>query len=1811
MSKHRTRTTTWDRLLSGILCLALVLGLLPAAGMIQTAWADEAEHWAYPYAEKLLEWGVMKDASDLRLDDQATRAEFVAMCNRAFGYKELGGTPFIDVPYTAWYAQDIDIAYNAGYFKGTSDNMASPEDTLTREQAAVLLARNLMLQETVGEVTAFTDGHALEDWSRGLIGAAAAEHMISGYEDGSFRPANNITRGELAAMLVRAVGNPVGAAGNHELVDVYGNVVINTSGVTLRDTVILGNLYITGGVGLGNVLLENITVLGRIVISGGGESDAAQSSVILRNVKAKELVVDSMIDQFVTISAYGITDIPLTSVRSNAYLEDNCGGAYGLKYIELAGESHTELQLAGEIKEVVNKTPNSLLQLVKGTAETITIDEKARNSQLVVGTDTRVDVLNLDVATLVTGDGIGEGDIIQLNIWANGCEVDILPAKVDIRPGLTAIIAGKVYGSSAASELSSEPRLMAGYPKADSLRPTQAEGMYSGNKPGTIYWAVSEMGSGSVSVEHLIKNPPYGGNIYKNNSGSIDASSRGAEYGRLISSLEPGGSYYISAVMVDERGNRSPLKVVSFTTPDDTRPAFTKEPYMSLISCETAQVTTMANKNCQLYWVLLPHDAAPPTTQNFMSGSFGGDYGHGSQSVVKNVLVSINVNSIRLQEKTDYDLYLWLRDFDGAMSSDVVHVVNKDTNKNSDPTFTTPDETAPVITGLSQIDYGTNDARLQFTVSETPVTLYWFVVTDSNESVIPAGSNMESLETQHKVKSAATAAIGTSSAIVIGGTKTAAGDVQDTYYIEPADFKAALDYGKWGTHAFKFYCVAEDGSKNFSAVRVITIRTLDTDPPHVWLEFTSALNENPRIDSDIKIVFDEEVQGGASAEYTFLELYERVVAYEKLGEGYKTDLTSAKNALAAQLAAHFQLWSTPRGGSAQQVTAKGDNQTNQNWVIDWHQATVKKESGNLIITVPNSGLNLDSGASYQFRLWNVCDLALDHNPIAVGDDGVTCVRTGGKASTSNSSTNSGVLPRLSFTTVYAQVEMRDKTGIVTSIQYQDSTSEKPYKDYRLDIVVDLVPESTEKVPESQVWDLIMWSDNIMQVDVYRKVLKDDGKDGADIPGQDWVKVSKDSASIHFDKVGQGNGLGANKEPKAQYDHVNGNLSDGLKKGFIYRYGIHITYMGNAEEDPKETPPDWDQLVVMRFSVIAGLEGGVNVVSVGVDRYYEEYKAKTDGNAITEIGVSNKNAMQESKIQCEWPFVDSRAPAFRSTYPKFAEETIGSNSFTMEVSLNRRGTIYYAVAPAGVGIDLEIDAKTPINASNDGRDGFDSLTQAEKEAKINGLKDNTYIPLNGSEREAYKNKIYFMNSKSGINLSEELAEYVPGRYNVPDYLDITLERFKKYDGVQTGVYSVEEGGAIDEITLSGLKADTWYYVYIVLEGVGATDYAVQVYRVKTDEAKRPTIRINSDFTSATMTPDSYVQLDYVLVSSTALPSYFNTQITCQDGKSHTVLWAMINSPGGMYGQQTYFDLYDGTNSEELKRNVMNYLLSPNRSSATGVIYAKTKEYNPATAQTVGVFEDFDKILPEYKAGQENVNTYVLLAVAVNYSLVYPTNNAAPTDYAFAAADGLYHQNLAAPELTGVINDCLSVSLTKVTNTTTKRDITAAWGGNTYNDVERKTYMTFTGSVTISFNVPIYQAVRSSNTHKAILTHEYKPDTTCKDHTSETGGINFMELISYSGKSADGFAQKLEMNASFKKYEGAQRSFRLDFENIMDGFEITFLTQGNIMGSNPAGYIFPYEVTLKFDPLITSEELGIGYLEGFLVGGFRVSYRPASQ
>ena len=640
MSRRTNRQThTWkERALSLLLAAVLLVGAVPGLTLPASA------HWADQYLDQLVDWGVMRADQISNPDAPVTRADFAGIINRAYGYTESGEIPFEDVAVTDWFYDDIAIAYHAGYMAGTSETTASPNETLTREMAVCILARNMMMKESPGESLAFSDSRDVSFWARGMLKSAVDNYIISGYPDNSFGPQDPISKGQMAVLVSQCLGNPINKSGTYEMGGVFGNVTITAPNVTLRDTTISGDLYISGGVGLGGIRLENVNVLGRIIVSGTGESEGGDASVVMRNVTAEEMLVDNMRNKTVTVRADGVTNIAETVVRTPAYLEDNNTDDKGLMHITLDGEPGTHLTVAGRIKEVTNKTPGSLVQVAKGSVQKLTVDEAATNSSVQLDRNTQVKELNLDVATNV----VGEGDIEKLNVNAPGCVVSMLPDKIYIRPGLNANINGVIMDHVSAEEGSLDPRLLSGYPAAKDIAPTGFRADFAGNKKGTVYWAVSSITDGSIGEDDLISPPSYGSKAIRN--GSVAAPVGGTEVSVQVTGLTVGGSYYLSAILVDDQGNRSPVKSISFSTPDNTVPAFGEGyPYMSKIWKENpndayinAQVAVLATKTCRMFYAVLPKGAAAPTAQELKAAAVSGNLGYGVVDLEKGAFIAFD-----------------------------------------------------------------------------------------------------------------------------------------------------------------------------------------------------------------------------------------------------------------------------------------------------------------------------------------------------------------------------------------------------------------------------------------------------------------------------------------------------------------------------------------------------------------------------------------------------------------------------------------------------------------------------------------------------------------------------------------------------------------------------------------------------------------------------------------------------------------------------------------------------------------------------------------------------------------------------------------------------------------------------------------------------------------------------------------------------------------------------------------------------------------------------------------------------------------
>lgn len=119
-----------------------------------------------------------------------------------FGQDSKAAANFTDVGTTHRAQAEIYYLVEGGITSGVSDTRFLPEQQVTRDQAAAMLGRTLNLNGEQRE-TNFKDV-GKNNFSSGYIQQLVDKKIISGYPDGSFKPKNTLSRGEMAVLIGRA-----------------------------------------------------------------------------------------------------------------------------------------------------------------------------------------------------------------------------------------------------------------------------------------------------------------------------------------------------------------------------------------------------------------------------------------------------------------------------------------------------------------------------------------------------------------------------------------------------------------------------------------------------------------------------------------------------------------------------------------------------------------------------------------------------------------------------------------------------------------------------------------------------------------------------------------------------------------------------------------------------------------------------------------------------------------------------------------------------------------------------------------------------------------------------------------------------------------------------------------------------------------------------------------------------------------------------------------------------------------------------------------------------------------------------------------------------------------------------------------------------------------------------------------------------------------------------------------------------------------------------------------------------------------------
>ncbi len=169
--------------------------------------SDYALQSIYKAFDKGIMYGVEKKPLRFAPKQNLTRAQFTAILVNLMEGKvsEQSKAVFNDVKPGQWYYNVVMKAHDLGIVRGTSNTIFSPNEPITREQVAIILARafDLMANENQPKTAIYADIETLSPYNQAAIQALYDHNLMKGYEGGEFKPKNYVTREMGAVIAVR------------------------------------------------------------------------------------------------------------------------------------------------------------------------------------------------------------------------------------------------------------------------------------------------------------------------------------------------------------------------------------------------------------------------------------------------------------------------------------------------------------------------------------------------------------------------------------------------------------------------------------------------------------------------------------------------------------------------------------------------------------------------------------------------------------------------------------------------------------------------------------------------------------------------------------------------------------------------------------------------------------------------------------------------------------------------------------------------------------------------------------------------------------------------------------------------------------------------------------------------------------------------------------------------------------------------------------------------------------------------------------------------------------------------------------------------------------------------------------------------------------------------------------------------------------------------------------------------------------------------------------------------------------------------
>ena len=438
-----------SRLLAGILSAAMVFSVVSAPQTVSAA-TDTSGHWAEASINNWINNGYISGYPDgtFRPNNAISRAEFVTIANKAFGFTSSQGISFSDVKAGYWAYSEIQKGVAAGYVRGDASGTFRPGSAVSRQEAAVMLARLRGYEDDEAASYGYTDRWAMANWAVGAIGAVSRNGVMSGYPDKTFRPQRDLTRAEAVAALqkIASNSNSFGNTGtitnnNYNMSTSTNNYTPSTSssstnsnintnttsrsnstydnyvnatvldGTRMENRTLSGDLLIPRSVGSQNVTLKNVRIKGTLYVEGG-------SNITLENCNITKVVMDK---SNAVLKNNGSSDVEEVYFEQSGRIDGK-----GYKNVLIDDDGVSEVIIDADVDTLTLDADVDVKLYANANIDLFEITKNVDKAKIKLGEDSEVSEMQIYDKVRISG----KGKIDTMTVYVSGVRSEIEPRRL-------------------------------------------------------------------------------------------------------------------------------------------------------------------------------------------------------------------------------------------------------------------------------------------------------------------------------------------------------------------------------------------------------------------------------------------------------------------------------------------------------------------------------------------------------------------------------------------------------------------------------------------------------------------------------------------------------------------------------------------------------------------------------------------------------------------------------------------------------------------------------------------------------------------------------------------------------------------------------------------------------------------------------------------------------------------------------------------------------------------------------------------------------------------------------------------------------------------------------------------------------------------------------------------------------------------------------------------------------------------------------------------------------------------------------------